>query len=200
MTKRRQAAQETRRKLVDAARRIVREKGLAGTTIDEICASCGVAKGTFYVYFKKKEDVLNELNCHVAFQDLLATTMKRDGTFSDRLSFFMREFASLIETSSLKLCQEWVRNSAVPEFATNVAGMDKLKLDRALTLELFKDGVRRGELRADAPVESLSALVVDVLYGEMLCWVASDGEYGFLKRTKEFCQSFLKSILEPYII
>ncbi len=199
MTNRRQAAQETRRKLVDAARRIVLAKGLAGTTVDEICSSSGVAKGTFYVYFKRKEDILNELNCHAEFQDLLATTMKRDGTFTERLSFFMRTFASQIEKSGLKLCQEWVRNSAVPEFARNVAGKDKLKLDRALTLELFEDGVKRGELRADAPVESLSTMIVDVLYGEMLCWVDSDGEYGFSQRTREFCQTFLNDILAPFL-
>ena len=199
MTKRQESAQATRRKLIEATKEIVRAKGLAETTIEEICSSCGVAKGTFYTYFRKKEDVLSELNCHEAFQTLLQDAKEQRKSFQERLTFYMCGFASLIEESGLKLCQEWVRNTATPEFALNSAGIDKLRLDRAQTLELFSDGVSRGELRSDAPIESLADLIVDLLYGQMLCWVTSDGERGFAERTREFCQTQLGTFLQPWL-
>lgn len=44
-----------RQKLLDAALALIREKGYALTTVDELCAKAGVAKGSFFHHFKDKE-------------------------------------------------------------------------------------------------------------------------------------------------
>lgn len=44
-----------RRKLLDASLALIREKGYALTTVDELCARAGVAKGSFFHHFKDKE-------------------------------------------------------------------------------------------------------------------------------------------------
>ncbi|HUK60337.1 MAG TPA: TetR/AcrR family transcriptional regulator [Stellaceae bacterium] len=44
-----------RQKLLDAAVAVIREKGYAATTVDELCARAGVAKGSFFHHFKDKE-------------------------------------------------------------------------------------------------------------------------------------------------
>ena len=44
-----------RQKLLDAAFASIREKGYASTTVDELCARAGVAKGSFFHHFKDKE-------------------------------------------------------------------------------------------------------------------------------------------------
>src|SRR5213082_591602 len=46
-----------RRKLLDAALAVIRTKGYAATTVDELCAKAGVAKGSFFHHFKSKEAV-----------------------------------------------------------------------------------------------------------------------------------------------
>ena len=51
MTNRQLAALETRKKLLEAAKKIVSEKGLINTSIEEITKACGVSNGTFYTYF-----------------------------------------------------------------------------------------------------------------------------------------------------
>ena len=52
-TKRRMAP--ARQKLLDAALSVIRTKGYEATTIDELCATAGVAKGSFFHHFKNKE-------------------------------------------------------------------------------------------------------------------------------------------------
>ena len=59
MTSRQIAALATKKKLLDAGSKIIAEKGLSQATVDEITALAGVSKGTFYTYFKKKEDIVD---------------------------------------------------------------------------------------------------------------------------------------------
>jgi TetR/AcrR family transcriptional regulator, transcriptional repressor for nem operon len=44
-----------RRKLLDAALSLIRTKGYAATTVDDLCAAAGVTKGAFFHYFASKE-------------------------------------------------------------------------------------------------------------------------------------------------
>ena len=44
-----------RQKLLDAALSLVRKKGYASTTVDELCALAGVTKGAFFHHFRSKE-------------------------------------------------------------------------------------------------------------------------------------------------
>lgn len=41
--------------LLDAAKHLMLSKGYSGTTVDEVCASAGVTKGSFYHHFESKE-------------------------------------------------------------------------------------------------------------------------------------------------
>lgn len=46
---------QTRTRLLDAAHLLVRKKGYAGTSVDDLCRAAGVTKGAFFYYFASKE-------------------------------------------------------------------------------------------------------------------------------------------------
>ena len=198
MTNRQKAALETRKKLIEAARQIVSERGLAGTQVEEITKLCGVSKGTFYTYFKRKEDVVYAI-CWGKFDEIRDAALASREPFPTRMTGYMVDFCAYIEKESLKLCQEWIRNTADPDFAGNQFGSDKLQMDIAAVTALIEDGVRRGELKKNAPVELLSHTLVDVMYGEMLCWATSNGAFRFSEKTRDFCDKFLNGLLKPYL-
>lgn len=54
-------SEERRAELMDAGLKLFIEKGVAPTTIEQITAGARVAKGTFYLHFNSKEDVLAAL-------------------------------------------------------------------------------------------------------------------------------------------
>ncbi|WP_457601482.1 TetR/AcrR family transcriptional regulator [Hydrogenivirga sp.] len=52
---------QTRGRLIEAAKRVFSEKGYYNAQISHIIDEAGVARGTFYLYFKSKEEILKEL-------------------------------------------------------------------------------------------------------------------------------------------
>jgi AcrR family transcriptional regulator len=52
---------ERREDLMKAAQKLFIENGVGATTIDQIASGARIAKGTFYLYFTSKEDVLAAL-------------------------------------------------------------------------------------------------------------------------------------------
>lgn len=57
-----------RESLLDAAFSLFTSKGINKTSISDIVEQSGVAKGTFYLYFKDKYDIRNKLIAHKASQ------------------------------------------------------------------------------------------------------------------------------------
>ena len=49
---------DKRAALLDAAEAVLVEHGLGGATVEQITARAGVAKGTYYLYFKSKDEVV----------------------------------------------------------------------------------------------------------------------------------------------
>jgi len=46
---------DARSRLLEAARDVIRQKGFAATSVDDLCRSAGVTKGAFFHHFKTKE-------------------------------------------------------------------------------------------------------------------------------------------------
>ncbi len=99
---RKEKAAETKRKIFETAIRLIKEKGYDNITISEISKASGVAKGSFYVHYKSKEDIVREsyyadmgqyIEGH--YENFLMTNAKTSCT--ERIIYFMNlelEFAN----------------------------------------------------------------------------------------------------------
>ncbi len=58
------APEERRAEIIETAHRLFREIGYAKCSVDRIIREMGVAKGTFYYYFKSKPDILEAIVDH----------------------------------------------------------------------------------------------------------------------------------------
>jgi AcrR family transcriptional regulator len=55
---RRQSPDVRREQILDAAQRVLLERGLRATTVADVVDAAGVAKGTMYLYFRSKDELL----------------------------------------------------------------------------------------------------------------------------------------------
>lgn len=58
--------ERTRQRLLDAAMQVIAQKGAESTSVEDLVAAAGVARGTFYNYFPTVDDLVHALNTHLA--------------------------------------------------------------------------------------------------------------------------------------
>lgn len=80
-----QNKQQKRTALLNSAFSLFSVKGLQKTSVSDIVEEAGVAKGTFYLYFRDKNDIRNKLISHKASQLFLAAWEELNRT--DLVSF-----------------------------------------------------------------------------------------------------------------
>lgn len=156
----------------DAALKVVSRKGVAGATLQEIAAAAGVAKGTIYLYFKNRDDLvrrtahstinrlLDELEDALARPEPLAFKIK--SLVDGKLRFFdrHREFFRMY----MAFCQGEVASEGRP------AKRDQPPYRRYLerVTVLFQEAQARGELAAWLPAQRLAAFFVDGIHAVIL--------------------------------
>lgn len=98
---------EKRGKLLEAAHSLFKNSGaIKPPTIDEVVKLAGVAKGTFYLYFKDKYDLMDQLflkKLSECINSALTTTRQRmsniDATDAERIDAFFDEAFRYIESN-----------------------------------------------------------------------------------------------------
>lgn len=84
----------TRALLLDAALRVFARKGAGAAAIHEIAAEAGVANGTFYNYFRSREELVEEASRQLAqrFHDQIAASAERPADPAERVAAGTRLF------------------------------------------------------------------------------------------------------------
>lgn len=83
---------ETRDAILQAARRVFGAKGYAQATVADVIAETGIARGTFYIYFKDKDVLFEELFRRVSVEMHHALNAPAKGTHRDRVRASVRTY------------------------------------------------------------------------------------------------------------
>lgn len=108
---------QTKEKILKAAEKEFSQRGFYGTQISHIIQSAGVARGTFYLYFKSKEEVFQELLKRVV-QDIRERIKPVDPT-KDVISQIRQNIVSVAEYAlqNRDLARIVLFRSCEPEYA-----------------------------------------------------------------------------------
>jgi TetR/AcrR family transcriptional regulator, regulator of cefoperazone and chloramphenicol sensitivity len=112
--RRRQQADETRRRITDAARRLLGANGYDATTIAEIAADAGVATQTVYAVFGSKQGILKALIDRAIFgldYDTLVAAAFAEADPADRLRFAARIACEIYRSERAEL--DFLRGAGV---------------------------------------------------------------------------------------
>ena len=81
LTNRQKQAKATKKKITGVVLEMCRKRDISDITISEICEAAGVSVGTFYHYFKTKEEILTV--SYKDFDNLLEEALENRETTDD---------------------------------------------------------------------------------------------------------------------
>jgi AcrR family transcriptional regulator len=106
---------QTKEAIMKHAIKLFKQKGYENVTVEEITTACGIAKGTFFNYFPKKEHIL--LHITDTYMDLLNDIVLRhkEGPLKDRISHIFDDLLQIYLKHSdlLRLTLEETMRSAI---------------------------------------------------------------------------------------
>ncbi len=175
-TDRKRALEElTRRDILEGATSVLLTKGMAGFTIDRIAAAAGIAKGTTYLYFKNKDDLLYAVTDY-AFSDLekeYKRIAQSDSSTVEKLRMYAT--ASLYMVTLNKVLFWELRSVMFNSIDQHVGDPDSWYWEMVdLFSETLREGVEREEMR-DVDTIKMGALFLNSLNGLVMHHVLSVG-------------------------
>jgi AcrR family transcriptional regulator len=156
---------EVRDKILTAAFELFLRKGVAATTIEEICEHADVANRTFFNHFATRQDMIRALaqrrlvNLHDVVFD------RADQPIPARLIGVFDDIAATLAGSG-----DTYRELIGEMLATSGYGIQRGFNLHDTFVELLKEGVARGEVSARHDAETLADIVVGALSGGILNW------------------------------
>ena len=200
MTKRQENAIKTRQKLLDTAENLLKSVGFSALSIEDITKASGCAKGTFYIYFKHKEDIVAEI-CRGYFKKIEVQILElKSKDIIEKLSLFFDNFMKAVEIYGINICREWIRSAIDPNTAFDKTDKSKWQYDIQMLNGILKQAIKNKELKENTPIELLVYLFISQLYGMMTCWCMSDGRFEPKEWAYKFAKFQLKAILKDYIV
>jgi AcrR family transcriptional regulator len=151
----RQRRKEARpQELLDAALELFVEKGFAATRSEEVAARAGVAKGTLYLYYPSKEDLLKAV-----VRENLSTLIAEGAAIAGEFSGSTQELLVLL------IQTWWERVGNTPDFGRFYTA-EVIEPTQALFGRVLERGIATGELRPVNTFEAVHVLLFPML---MMC-------------------------------
>jgi TetR/AcrR family transcriptional repressor of nem operon len=192
-------AEEKKQYIIERAAILFNEKGIAGTSVDEIIAASNTSKGCFYGHFESKEEIAQYAVDHLfkKLTDRRTNTLNKHTTAIAKLSAFMdnnkNPLASYIDGG----CP--IVNFSTETDDTNPVIKKKVKTMVDTTIKLFtyiiQSGINNGELSAGIkPNEFATRMLISIEGANAICRV--------LNSTKPMIMTInsLKSELASYAL
>ena len=182
----RHTSEEKRLKILQSAAEAFAEKGYYDTSVQNITERAGVSTGTFYIYYKNKEEILLSLYNQFAEKAKLAISQTASGNFADSA-----EKLAVCTLSLLKLYSGNTKLSLI--LLTKTIGLNKTAEEHYYNI--FKEIsmlIHSIISDMDIPFASdkyiLSVAFLQVVNGLAAQWLADPSEETF----PELCYTVLK--------
>jgi AcrR family transcriptional regulator len=141
--------EQTRHHIFRSALEVFREQGVDRTTMQEVAARAGVAKGAAYYYFPSKEAIIQAYYETVQEQQerLCAQVFAQGGTLRDRLAVAMNSKFDLAGADR-KLLGVVFRYTGEPDHPLSCLGQGTFEIRRRAT-RVFRDAIAPEKLPKD---------------------------------------------------
>lgn len=184
-----------RKKLIHAANQLIVQCGYENVSVDDIVKASGIAKGTFYNYFKHKEDLIFELS-RERFADVTGHVDKlaEDDPLTS-IRRYLIDFMTVIVNTKIELVRQWIRYVS----ASSSNHQPKWQFDVQSLERLLQKLIAAHKLSTKTPTPKLARLLLTEMYGVLLTWSITPDTMDPIVTVNEFCDLQLEALLHRYL-
>jgi AcrR family transcriptional regulator len=170
---REQKKQLTEERILKAAINLFTELGYEATTVSQITKQAGIAKGTFFNYFRCKEDLICKIQVNSVFE-VANRLMHIQGPMIPLMKAYVQELVNSIKLNrSLARAIQQSNLSSPQLFAIQVEQFRQL--NESLT-PLFEIAQQRGEIDSEMSPALLAQMAIQTYCGVLLTWCFNQGD------------------------
>ena len=202
-------AEIRRRQIVEAAIRVMAQRGWNETSIDEITREAGVSRGLVSYHFRDKQELLSEMlhRCTEASRDVTTEAIEATDDPVERMRVVIRVTLQLAKddpTTYDIFLHFMASGRAVPELGEQIRNL--YAGFRGCTAAAIRAGQREGYFRNDIDADAAAARHIGVMTGVALQWLLDPGAFPFdetVKQAEDMLMDFLvggpMSVVAPEI-
>lgn len=185
-------AEERRRQIVEAVRRVVSEHGVPNTTVSRVAQAAGVAEGTLYIHFQNRtEMLLAALDSILADMRALVETAGSDDQLQ-RLREGGRRHSDTMATERGGFAYAWVEFIAAPmETELRQAVAETQRATFRILRDIAERGIAEGTIRADSDPEQIAWEWLMFAWAENIACLMGLDEFFDQKRSRPLLELIL---------
>lgn len=147
-----------RHNIASAAQELFMQKGIAGTSMNEIAQKAGYSKATLYVYFKNKEEIVGLLvleSMQMLYEHIsnaLETsthTKERYDSICHALVTYQQQYPFYFQLALSEINIDFTHTHFLPEEQETFRVGEKIN---DIIRRFVQDGIDAGDFRADIPI------------------------------------------------
>lgn len=156
---------ENKHKIIEATVQMITKKGVDSINVRSVCKAAGIGTGTFYYYFKNKDELLLSFIMEESFENFLLNTPLQN--FPERIL----ELYTILVKKYLSFGKDFMRsfytpsNSALAAYMSSVDDKFAPETIMARCETEIQDAVSLGILQADVNPHTLSADICTLMKG-----------------------------------
>jgi AcrR family transcriptional regulator len=182
---------QRRREILDAARQEFFERGFHRPTVDDVAARAEVSKGTIYLYFKSKEEIL----AHLLLEGLALLLEQMETTFNPTSPRPAEEALRALANTYLHFCQ------AHPSYFRLIMAFDRGRFEESISRQLHQKVLNQSLQGLDLLAQTVDRGCHEGVFHAADSWQAAGSVWAALNgvlvlMAHPLRQSLLKSDLE----
>lgn len=185
----------TKRQLYQCAMKLFRERGFDRVSVDEIVREAGMAKGTFYIYFNTKSDIILEmLRQYDTYYDQIMAGLPDDLSIDQQMEEIVKGACRFTEEV---IGLDLIRVLYVKQLTEGQEHPGLLNEDRALfriLSELLTEGQCAGIYDPALDVPDTTRLILHGIRASFFEWCSSRGQFDLTQECLYFLHTFCRGI------
>jgi AcrR family transcriptional regulator len=187
-------ASDIRERIIDTAWKLFHEKGFSETTINDIIREAGISKGTFYYYFRSKDNLLDTLSVILdAEYERLSEVLPEDMSSFEKLIRINYEVHTFINDNiDYRLLAYLYSAQIIKEHNSSL--LDRNRYYFRFLEQIMNEGSKKGELTDDMTVTEMvkffgfgeRALITD--------WCMNNGSYSLGEYSREMFPKMMMAL------